>query len=104
MDKNKIRHSLAEPLLKEYGTLSRDELLMHLQAFITDLLKNNFENLCTMIYRHDVLESKFNKAIEGGTISEQAARISMLVWEREMEKVETRRNYKSQKGESSLKR
>jgi len=97
MDKNKIQQSLVEPLAKEYETLSRDELKMRLQVFIANLLENNFEKLCAMIYRHDVLESKFNIALQDGTIDEQADRIAVLVLERELEKVETRRKYKSQK-------
>lgn len=103
MDKSKIRHPLVEPLVKEYETLSRDELKIRLQIFIADLLENNFEKLCAMIYRHDVLESKFNKALEKETISEQSALIAALVLERELEKVETRRKYKSQKEENRLK-
>ncbi|RLD41233.1 MAG: hypothetical protein DRI89_10250 [Bacteroidetes bacterium] len=103
MDKNEIQYSLVEPLSKEYETLNRDELQMRLQVFIADLLENNFEKLCTMIYRHDVLESKFNRALEGGTIDEQAVQIALLVLEREMEKVETRRKYKRYKEENRLK-
>jgi len=103
MEKNEIRFPLDEPLAKEYETLSRDELQMRLQVFIADLLENNFEKLCAMIYRHDVLESKFNAALQEKTIDEQAERIARLVLERELEKVETRRKYKSQKDKNSLK-
>jgi len=103
MNKSKIRHPLVEPLAKEYETLGRDELKMRLQVFIADLLENNFEKLCAMIYRHDVLESKFNRALEAGSIEEQASGISILVLERELEKMETRKKYKSQKDENRLK-
>jgi len=103
MDKNEIQYPLVEPLTKEYETLNRDELQMRLQVFIADLLENNYEKLCAMIYRHDVLESKFNKALMVETIDEQAAQIALLVLERELEKVETRRKYKSHKEENTLK-
>lgn len=103
MDKNKIQLPLEEPLAKEYETLSRDELKMRLQVFIADLLENNFEKLCAMIYRHDVLESKFNMALEAGSIEEQASGISILVLERELEKMETRKKYRRQKEENRLK-
>lgn len=103
IDNTEIRYPLVEPLANEYETLNRDELKLRLKLFITDLLENNFEKLCAMIYRHDVLESKFNRALEGGTIDEQATRIAGLVLERELEKVETRRKYKSQKEENRLK-
>ena len=103
MDKNKLLRPLTEPLAKDYETLSRDELQIRLQMFIAGLLENNFEKLCNMIYRHDVLENKFDNALQGGTIDEQASRIAWLVLEREMEKVETRRRYKSRKEKNMLK-
>ncbi len=103
MDKNNIHYSPAEPLVKDYETMNRDELQLRLQVFIADLLENNFEKLCNMIYRHDVSENKFKLALEAGSLDEQAARIAWLVLEREMEKVESRRKYKSQKEEKMLK-
>ncbi|MCF6169616.1 MAG: hypothetical protein L3J66_01385 [Bacteroidales bacterium] len=102
MDKNNLPRPLAEPLAKDYETLSRDELQFQLQVFIAGLLENNFEKLCNMIYRHDVPENKFEDALEVGTIDEQAAKIAKLVLERELEKVASRRAYKKQKEQSSL--
>ena len=83
-----------EPLAKEYETLSREELKGRLQLFIADLLIHNFEKLTNMIYRHDVSESKFNEALQGETIKEQAEMLAELVIEREMQKVETRKAYR----------
>jgi len=103
MDKNKPPQAVVEPLAKDYETLSRDELQRQLQQFISELLERNFEKLCALIYRHDVLESKFHAALQGGTIDEQAARIAQLVLARELEKVETRRKFKMQKEENRLK-
>lgn len=96
MDKNEIQYPLDEPIAKDYETLSRDELQNRLQVFVADLLENNFEKLCNMIYRHDVSENKFNEALQGGTINDQADRIATLVLDREMEKVKTRQAYKSE--------
>lgn len=102
MDKNNLPLTRTEPLAKDYETLSRDELKMRLQVFIADLLENNFEKLCAMIYRHDVLESKFDAALQYASVDEQAERIAILVLERELEKVESRKRYKRQKEENHL--
>lgn len=86
-----------EPLPKEYETLSREELKIRLQLFIAELLEFNFEKLTNMIYRHDVSEEKFHKALESGSINEQAGKLAELVIEREMQKVETRKAYRKYK-------
>jgi hypothetical protein len=104
MDNNKIHYPPVEPLAKEFETLDKEELRIRLQMFIFGLLENNFEKLCAMIYRHDVMESKFNAALQEGTIEEQANRIAGLVLERERQKVETRRKYQRQKEENNLKK
>ncbi len=89
-----------EPLAIEYETLSREELKYRLQVFIADLLVHNFEKLTNMIYRHDVSEQKFNEALMGGSIDEQAGKIAELVIEREMQKEETRKAYQKYKGDN----
>ena len=50
-----------------------------------------------MIYRHDVLESKFNQALDSGDITVQANEIADLVIERELQKVESRKAYRKEK-------
>ncbi len=86
-----------EPLPNEYETRSREELKLRLQEFIGYHLEADFEKLCNIIYRHDVSEEKFNEALQGDNIFEQAGRIADLVIEREMQKVETRRAYRKHK-------
>ena len=86
-----------EPLPNEYESLSRRELKQRLTIYILDLLDTNFEKLCNMIYRHDVSEVKFNKALESLSIEEQAENISELVIERELEKVKSRQAYRKEK-------
>ena len=86
-----------EPLPNEYETRSREELKLRLQEFIGYHLEADFEKLCHIIYRHDVSEEKFNEALQGDNIYEQAGKIADLVIERELQKVETRRTYRKHK-------
>tara|TARA_B100001971_G_C18168127_1_gene525463 strand:+ start:46 stop:378 length:333 start_codon:yes stop_codon:yes gene_type:complete len=86
-----------EPLKSDYESLSRNELEIRLHAFISNLLINDFEKLCNLIYRHDVSETKFNIALQLSDIDTQAWKITHLVIDREMHKVKTRRVYKENK-------
>ena len=80
-----------------FETLSREELSERLKAFVLDLLLHDFNRLCNLIYRHDVAETKFNKALSYHDIEEQAIAIADLIIEREMEKIASRRAYQQHK-------
>jgi hypothetical protein len=83
--------------------LDHDEMRKRLQSFIADLLANDFEQLCALMYRHDVSESAFNQALSFSTDEERTAAIAELVIQREMQKMETRAAYAKQKNEGKLK-
>lgn len=84
----------SEPLKSEYESLSRNELEIRLHAFVSNMLVNDFEKLCNLIYRHDVDELKFNIALQLPDIDDQAWKITHLVIDREMEKVKIRKAYR----------
>jgi hypothetical protein len=92
-----------EPLKSDYENLSRNELEFRLHKFILNLLQNDFEKLCNMIYRHDVDESKFRNSLILPEMDQQAWRITHLVIDREMEKVKMRQMYKNYKHEQNNK-
>ncbi len=86
-----------EPAKQDYESLSRNELEIRLFTFISNLLANDFEKLCNLIYRHDVNENKFNEALNLHNVDLQAKQITKLVIDREMEKVKMRKAYKDYK-------
>jgi|TARA_Y100000385_G_scaffold150498_1_gene156056 Ca2+-binding EF-hand superfamily protein len=90
-------HIYNEPLKSDYENLSRNDLEVMLHAFISNLLENDFEKLCNVIYRHDVDEIKFNCALELKNVDERAWSITHLVIDREMEKIKIREKYRSYK-------
>ena len=92
-----------EPLPVDYELMDRKELHSRLKLYIADLLENNFEKLCNMMYRHDVPESRFNEALDKPGLNEQADSIADVVIEREMQKVETRRAYRKSKDKDTNK-
>lgn len=76
---------------------------IRLHIFISNLLINDFEKLCNLIYRHDVSETKFNNALQLPQIEDQAWKITHLVIDREMEKVKMRKAYQDFKEEKKRK-
>lgn len=92
-----------EPTKSDYESLGKKELELRLHTFISNLLENDFEKLCNLIYRHDVDESKFNNALSYPNIDDQAWRITHLVIDREMEKVKMRKAYREYKDEQKRK-
>lgn len=92
-----------EPAKNDYESLSRNELEFRLNEFIKNLLENDIEKLCNLIYRHDVDETKFGQALQLENIDERSLEITNLVIEREMEKVKMRKMYKKYKEERDSK-
>ncbi|NQU34996.1 MAG: hypothetical protein HQ521_17355 [Bacteroidetes bacterium] len=100
---NEELYRFNEPLKSDYDSLSRNDLEIRLHIFVSNLLSNDFEKLCNLIYRHDVDESKFNDALSLPDVDEQAWRITHLVLDREMEKVKMRQAYKEHKEKQNRK-
>ena len=86
-----------EPGSSFFTELSKEELENKLFDFIRELLENDFDRLRLLIYRHDVDERKFNIALRLPGKDSQAWKITHLVIEREMQKIETRMAYKRSK-------
>lgn len=80
-----------------------DVLHKRLTLFIYDLLQNNFEKLCALMYRHDVKESAYNEALMLPNDEERAKAIAGIVIEREKQKIKTRELYSKHKNRNKLK-
>ena len=71
---------------------NQDEFLKILTKVIRHLLDKDFERLLSGLYRIDVNENKVKLAMTTDNVAEN---IAMLIIERELQKVETRRKYSS---------
>lgn len=80
-----------------FETLNRDELKQRLTLFFSDLLQHDFNQLCTIIYRHDVSEIRFREVLQIPDLDVQAEQIADLVIERELQKIATRKAYRKYK-------
>ncbi|MBU1010609.1 MAG: hypothetical protein KKD74_10765 [Bacteroidetes bacterium] len=73
--------------------IDRETLHERLKLFVMDLLADHFEQLCALMYRHDVNEHDFHLALDLPSEEQQAGRIAELVIERELKKMESRAAY-----------
>jgi hypothetical protein len=95
---NKDLGSIESNMLIPAGAgLDRAVIREKLALLIAHLMQNNFEKLCQTMYRLDVSEARFDKAMHEHDLPDIPYAIADLVIEREMQKVRTRIMYK--KGE-----
>ncbi|MDY0077155.1 MAG: hypothetical protein RBR87_07740 [Bacteroidales bacterium] len=83
--------------ISKLESLSYKELHARIKLYILDLLQHDFEQLAALMYRHDVSENRFNKALQLPNDKLRADDIATLVIEREKQKIATRLAYAKQK-------
>jgi hypothetical protein len=76
--------------------IDRDTIKKKLEEVIFQMLSNEFEKLCNVMYRLDVSEAKFNTALLKAP-EDAASEIADLVIDREIQKVRTRELYRKKK-------
>jgi hypothetical protein len=92
---NKDLGSIGETMMIPAGSgLDRAMIREKLAVLIAHLMESNFEKLCQAMYRLDVPESKFDRAMNENNLPDIPYAIADLVIEREMQKVRTRIMYK----------
>ena len=77
--------------------ISRDELLQKLTVFINDLIVNDFEKLISILYKVDVDEKKLKRILKENAGTDAGEIIATMVIERELQKIETRKQFGSKK-------
>ena len=77
--------------------ISKNELQEKLTAFINELILNDFQRLITILYRIDVDEKKLKRILKENTGTDAGEIIATLVIEREIQKIETRKQFGSKK-------
>ena len=77
--------------------ISKNELQQKLTAFINELIVNDFQRLITILYRIDVDEKKLKRILLENAGTDAGEIIATLVIEREIQKIETRKQFGSKK-------
>ncbi|MCE7994559.1 MAG: hypothetical protein HEP71_21450 [Roseivirga sp.] len=81
-------------LLINEAELSHEALLKKLIHIVSFLLEKDFGKLLQVLYRIDIPEDKLKAALAADQ-TEPALLISQMILDREMQKVETRKRYRS---------
>ena len=76
---------------------SMQELQQKLIAYINDLIQTDFQKLVTILYRVDVDENKLKTILKNEAGKDAADIIAGLIIEREMQKIQTRKQFSSKK-------
>ncbi len=73
--------------------ISGNELQQKLTAFINQLIVNDFQSLITILYRVDVDEKKLKRILKENAGTDAGQIIANLIIEREIQKIETRKQF-----------
>ena len=92
MSTTDIEHSI-----QHITPASTAAIQQQLEALINDLIQNNFEQLIQLLYRIDVNEKKLKQLLADHPQTDAAALISQLIIERQLQKIQTRKEFKSNK-------
>ena len=88
--------------LREVPTLEELEAL--LAERVNGMIQQNFGELVQLLYRVDVSEAKLRSLLEADAGEDAARVIARLILERQWQKIETRRRYRQDPGESNEER
>lgn len=97
-----VEKELIEIINKQIHTnltedISRHELQENLTVFINDLILNDFQKLILILYKVDVDEKKLKKILKENVGTDAGEIIATLIIERELQKIETRKQFGSKK-------
>lgn len=82
------------------GLVSREQILAALSARIEQLIAGNPDQLFSMLYRLDIAEQKIKQAMNmPGSVS---YKIAILIYERQMEKIISRKRFGSERPDEDL--
>lgn len=81
------------PVAENEEDLNQEMLLAALGERIFHLLGYNMEKLLSSMYILDISEARFGEAMQAPTMKDRARRIAEIVYGRETEKIQSRRNY-----------
>jgi len=88
-------HELRELLSKQTDIEFSEFLKAKVSAYINDLIRNDFQKLLRILYKIDVDEEKLKKILKEDTERDAGEIIADLILEREKQKIETRKQFKS---------
>jgi hypothetical protein len=83
---------------------SSEKVKRKLMDLLNELINNDFEALIQLLYRIDVNEKKIRDLLNENDSKDAAPVIAELIIERQLQKIESRKNYRSKNDNSSEER
>jgi hypothetical protein len=83
---------------------SSEKVKRKLMDLLNELINNDFEALIQLLYRIDVNEKKIRDLLNENDSKDAASVIADLVIERQLQKIESRKNYRSKNDNSNEER
>jgi hypothetical protein len=94
MSTTEIEHML-QHINPSLTTSQTKSIQQQLEQSINDLIQNNFDRLIQLLYRIDVNEKKLKQLLNGHPQTDAATIISQLIIERQLQKLQTRKQFKN---------
>ena len=94
MNKELIPLLNAQMMIELPGNISMDELQDYLTNYFKKLIEQDFEKLISILYKIDVDENKLKALLKQNTGTDSGDVIAMLVIDRQLKKIETRKKFK----------
>ena len=73
---------------------SYEKIAEDLAEYINQLIDSNFTTLLSLLYRLDISEDKLRTSLDAGTGEPAGNLIALMIIERQLEKIESRKRYK----------
>ena len=87
-------HALQISRISDTNNLNPQIVIQWLEQEILFLIENDMPKLIQLLYRIDISEKNTQKAFTGNSAQEIARNIAVLIFNRELQKIETRKKYK----------
>jgi len=93
---NELKKIESQEITKQYKLSPEDfsEIISRLSNLINNLLDSDIQGLLSLLYRIDVSEQKVKTILATVNPGEMAEQIAVLIIERQIQKINTRRKYK----------
>ena len=96
MNENELIQSINEELALELPSkINADELRQQLAVYINDLVIHDFQKLVSVLYRIDISELRLKQLLKDNPDREASLLIADLIIERQLQKIKSRKEYKS---------
>lgn len=93
MDKDLIPLLNDQMSIEIPGNITMHDLQLYLTKYINKLIEQDFERLVSILYKIDVDENKLKRILREQTGTDTADIIANLIIERQLKKIETRKQY-----------